>query len=954
MQVLECVRLRGIAVSERLACSPPPLRSGFNPRLVSPGFSHVGIVPDDAAGRRVFSGISRFPLPLYSGAAPYSPRCFTLIGSQDLDVRVAKISPLPLFTKYTAFIGEVNAFRPLTSEQQGTYDTRPVTSAAELSSSDGRVNYKTVSRLDCSTGLMALTVARLLQLCDLTGKLRNKWAKPGARSKVKCLHSRRHDEWGICAPQLPKSVLYQAGGDAMTQVHSCSWTALNIEVLRADEGEVRWEWSSAGIRHRHALFPPPGIKPGWLGGMRKYPATLEKYPATLEKYPATLEKYLATLEKYPATLEKYPATLEKYPATLEKYPATLEKYPATLEKYLATLEKYLATLEKYPATLEKYLATPLNTIHRHAFVSMRRRNVLYTRGREMWAEWPELALISTTDRQARVSRMCAVCTTDSHNTFLCATRCVRRRAKGEEAAEPPPPPGPTIQAIPYPRGRLYHSSLHTRVQVEKETRKNTRRGKSGKAVHVHTTAEHTQPDGWSRHVTHPRCASHASALQRGPTALMTLATRPVIICAVSWVTDPCRPIFIPLLQFPLASHHANRVQSPAGSLPDFRMWESWRTMPLVGGFPRGSPFPLALSFRRCSILTPITLIDSQDLAVKSRQNISTHLTYSAILTLSLFIRQTTECDTHASSNAAIMAAWYHEYVKKKRCGSFMYTDVVTLKFVSLPVAAKVFFPAQGSTSRGAVGWCWRLRVRIPGKAWSSPAKLSSIRPGYDTTHEGHKAGNSLSGSGALGDPRLQRQAVTSDFPQALLRFYFQGIPPPRTDIVMTTWRGEQVAPLAIPGYNDKRLLPTFLKPCSGGALGDPRLQRQAVTSDFPQALLRFYFQGIPPPRTDIVMTTWRGEQVAPLAIPGYNDKRLLPTFLKPCSGSTSRVFLRLVQTKLYRLRKLTPNYSPPHSVRTETLHALRIGAMRHYACVLVPPVSPPSLLDLGRAATWFP
>ncbi|KAJ8893541.1 hypothetical protein PR048_006139 [Dryococelus australis] len=34
---------------------------------------------------------------------------------------------------------------------------------------------------------------------------------------------------------------------------------------------------------------------------------------------------------------------------------------------------------------------------------------------------------------------------------------------------------------------------------------------------------------------------------------------------------------------------ANRVQSSAGSLPDFRKWESCRTIPLVGGFSRGSP-----------------------------------------------------------------------------------------------------------------------------------------------------------------------------------------------------------------------------------------------------------------------------------------------------------------------------------------------------------------------------
>ncbi|KAJ8898445.1 hypothetical protein PR048_003805 [Dryococelus australis] len=40
-----------------------------------------------------------------------------------------------------------------------------------------------------------------------------------------------------------------------------------------------------------------------------------------------------------------------------------------------------------------------------------------------------------------------------------------------------------------------------------------------------------------------------------------------------------------------------RVESPAGSLPDFRT--------LVGGFSRGSPFPPALAFRRCSVYTSL-------------------------------------------------------------------------------------------------------------------------------------------------------------------------------------------------------------------------------------------------------------------------------------------------------------------------------------------------------------
>ncbi|KAJ8867338.1 hypothetical protein PR048_031139 [Dryococelus australis] len=43
------------------------------PGGVAPGFSHVGIVPDDAAGGRVFSGISRFPPPFPSGTVAYSP-----------------------------------------------------------------------------------------------------------------------------------------------------------------------------------------------------------------------------------------------------------------------------------------------------------------------------------------------------------------------------------------------------------------------------------------------------------------------------------------------------------------------------------------------------------------------------------------------------------------------------------------------------------------------------------------------------------------------------------------------------------------------------------------------------------------------------------------------------------------------------------------------------------------
>ncbi|KAJ8866870.1 hypothetical protein PR048_032732 [Dryococelus australis] len=77
----------------------------------------------------------------------------------------------------------------------------------------------------------------------------------------------------------------------------------------------------------------------------------------------------------------------------------------------------------------------------------------------------------------------------------------------------------------------------------------------------------------------------------------------------------------------LACHdgHGGRAIStlPAGS-PDFRKWESCRTMPLVGGFSRGPPVSRALSFRRYSTFTSIALVSSQDLADKSRPNLFTH------------------------------------------------------------------------------------------------------------------------------------------------------------------------------------------------------------------------------------------------------------------------------------------------------------------------------------------
>ncbi|KAJ8893885.1 hypothetical protein PR048_006486 [Dryococelus australis] len=56
----------GVAVAERLVCSHRREPSSI-PGRVTPGFSHAGIVPNDAAGRWVFLGDLPFPQPLHSG-----------------------------------------------------------------------------------------------------------------------------------------------------------------------------------------------------------------------------------------------------------------------------------------------------------------------------------------------------------------------------------------------------------------------------------------------------------------------------------------------------------------------------------------------------------------------------------------------------------------------------------------------------------------------------------------------------------------------------------------------------------------------------------------------------------------------------------------------------------------------------------------------------------------------
>ncbi|KAJ8882634.1 hypothetical protein PR048_014446 [Dryococelus australis] len=72
------------------------------PGQVTPGFSDVGIMPDDAAGQQVFLGTSNFPIPFILALLHYSLQ-ITLISSQDFAVK----SRPNLFTHFTLILVSV-------------------------------------------------------------------------------------------------------------------------------------------------------------------------------------------------------------------------------------------------------------------------------------------------------------------------------------------------------------------------------------------------------------------------------------------------------------------------------------------------------------------------------------------------------------------------------------------------------------------------------------------------------------------------------------------------------------------------------------------------------------------------------------------------------------------------------------------------------------------------------
>ncbi|KAJ8885972.1 hypothetical protein PR048_012178 [Dryococelus australis] len=88
-------------------CNSQQGEPGSIPRRVRPGFSHVGIVPDGAAGRRVSSGISRFPRRFI----PVLPHVYLVSPTSALKERIG-VANMTANSKSEAVIAEPNHRKP--------------------------------------------------------------------------------------------------------------------------------------------------------------------------------------------------------------------------------------------------------------------------------------------------------------------------------------------------------------------------------------------------------------------------------------------------------------------------------------------------------------------------------------------------------------------------------------------------------------------------------------------------------------------------------------------------------------------------------------------------------------------------------------------------------------------------------------------------------------------------
>ncbi|KAJ8895261.1 hypothetical protein PR048_000586 [Dryococelus australis] len=241
---------------------PPPRRSGFNSCSAHSGFSQVGVMPDDDTGRRVFSGISRIHLSLHSGRAPY-----TLLASSSSAFKSSILGANTVRSRFcmpTCSMAGRAATRMLpaccwllasaSTSRRAALETRslaaPLTPAGidsclftVQSPPSASLNHHQHPPVPCSRLSQPFPSARhhtdggyssalgLLSRCQY-------------RENV--LVSKLYRVSRKCSIDPFLFVISSNFSEALFKVSEEIWEALNIKVLRADEGEV----SSPGMKGR--------------------------------------------------------------------------------------------------------------------------------------------------------------------------------------------------------------------------------------------------------------------------------------------------------------------------------------------------------------------------------------------------------------------------------------------------------------------------------------------------------------------------------------------------------------------------------------------------------------------------------------------------------------------------------------------------------------------------------
>ncbi|KAJ8896688.1 hypothetical protein PR048_002033 [Dryococelus australis] len=230
---------------------------GCHEPRVTPGFSHLGIEPNDTAGRRIFSGISRFFPPLHSDDFPCSPR-FTLVDFQYLDVKSCRnlCTPLP------PQCGLASSGNSSSSPPGRAHNMTPPFSKKERTFSSVALRLAwmgAVQVVSCSIrpGIRGSLPPRAPQAPRLTSAGWACWSAsmgaarllPPAKSWAAFLSLLRHLDHVTPASQSRTTrVPFRTSGYRWSEDHFSEeiWAALNVEASRADECELRMQGRGTG------------------------------------------------------------------------------------------------------------------------------------------------------------------------------------------------------------------------------------------------------------------------------------------------------------------------------------------------------------------------------------------------------------------------------------------------------------------------------------------------------------------------------------------------------------------------------------------------------------------------------------------------------------------------------------------------------------------------------------